>query len=110
MERVLKIAKLPAHFTPHSLRHTFCSLLITQGISPVYVQQQAGHASVQMTVGVYGSWFPVRVPGAIDLMAAGLDVVTVEAKAVTSGSPIPEQPLAPTGTCGRAPVSRPSPG
>lgn len=71
MERVLKIAKLPPHFTPHSLRHTFCSLLIAQGISPVYVQQQAGYASVQMTVGVYGSWFPVRVPGAMDLMRAG---------------------------------------
>lgn len=110
MERVLKIAKLPAHFTPHSLRHTFCSLLIAQGISPVYVQQQAGHASVQMTVGVYGSWFPVRVPGAMDLMAAGLDVVAEGAKAVTPGPPTPEQPLAPTGTCGRAPLSRPSPG
>lgn len=28
---VLKAAKLPLHFTPHSLRHTFSSLLLQQG-------------------------------------------------------------------------------
>jgi integrase len=36
MARCLRIGKLPLHFTPHSLRHTFCSLLIGSGCSPVY--------------------------------------------------------------------------
>ncbi len=45
MVRVLKTAGLPAHHSPHSCRHTFCSLLIAAGVSPRYVQAQAGHAS-----------------------------------------------------------------
>ena len=72
MERVVRLAGLPPHFTPHSLRHTFCSLLISSGVSPVYVQQQAGHASVEMTVAVYGSWFAVEAVGAMDRLAAGV--------------------------------------
>jgi integrase-like protein len=54
-DRVLKRAGLPGHCTMHSLRHSFCSLLISSGVSPVYVQQQAGHADVSFTVRVYGS-------------------------------------------------------
>ena len=53
MLRVVKLAGLPQHFTPHSLRHSFGSLLIAAGVSPVYVQQQMGHASIQTTVDVY---------------------------------------------------------
>ena len=43
--------------------------LISQGVSPAYVQQQMGHASIEQTVDTYGSWFPVRVPGAVDALA-----------------------------------------
>ena len=43
--RTLKAAGLPTHFSPHCLRHTFASLLLQQGESPVYVQRQLGHAS-----------------------------------------------------------------
>ena len=43
MLRVLKAAKLPEHFTPHCLRHTCASILLSEGISPVYVQEQLGH-------------------------------------------------------------------
>jgi integrase len=69
MRRALAVAGLPEHFSLHSLRHTFGSGLISRGISPAYVQAQMGHASVQMTVDEYGSWLPVRVPGAVDLLA-----------------------------------------
>ena len=117
MERTLKAAGLPAHFTPHSLRHTFCSLLIASGVSPVYVQQQAGHASVEMTVGTYGSWFAVAAPGAMDRLAAGVPagaptaaMVTNPAKVVTPAAPASTQVLPPTGTCGGISISRPSPG
>jgi hypothetical protein len=113
MERTLKAAGLPGHFTPHSLRHTFCSLLIGAGVSPVYVQQQAGHASVEMTVGVYGSWFAVEAPGAMDRLATGIPggpVVTNLPEVATSGDPSSAQPLLPTGTSGRPTLSRPFPG
>lgn len=29
-----------------------------------------GHASISMTVDVYGSWLPVKAPGAVDRLAA----------------------------------------
>jgi len=32
------------------------SLLLQQGESPVYVQRQLGHASIQLTVDTYGRW------------------------------------------------------
>jgi integrase len=95
MERVLKLAGLPGQFTPHSLRHTFCSLLISSGVSPVYVQQQAGHASVEMTVGVYGSWFPKVVPGAMDRLAAGLPELPVAGPKRHLWNPLLRQGLTP---------------
>ncbi len=63
---MLKRAKLPAHFTPHCLRHTFASILIADGKSPAYVQDQLGHASIAMTVDTYGKWLPKGDKAAID--------------------------------------------
>jgi len=59
MRKTLKAAKLPLHFSPHCLRHTFASLLLQQGESPAYVQRQLGHASIQLTVDTYGKWLPI---------------------------------------------------
>lgn len=58
MTRVLKAARLPLHFSPHCLRHTYASLMLQQGESPAYVQRQLGHASIQLTVDTYGKWLP----------------------------------------------------
>ncbi len=52
--RILKHAALPAHLTPHCLRHTFASILLAEGKSPAYVQAQLGHKSIAMTVDTYG--------------------------------------------------------
>ena len=38
----------------HDLRHTFGSLLIQSGASIVYVKEQMGHSSIQVTVDIYG--------------------------------------------------------
>ena len=42
----------------HDLRHTFGSLLIQQGASIVYVKEQMGHSSIQLTVDTYGHLVP----------------------------------------------------
>jgi integrase len=38
----------------HGLRHTYASLLIAQGEHPKYIQMQMGHASINITMDVYG--------------------------------------------------------
>jgi hypothetical protein len=42
----------------HDIRHTYASLLLSEGVSPVYVKEQLGHSSIQMTVDIYGHWIP----------------------------------------------------
>ena len=42
----------------HILRHTFASRLLQNGESPVYVKDQMGHSSVQVTVDIYGHLIP----------------------------------------------------
>ena len=40
----------------HDLRHSYASLLLSQGTSPVYVKEQMGHFSISITVDIYGHW------------------------------------------------------
>ena len=54
----------------HDLRHTYASLLIQQGESLAYVQQQLGHSSVQVTVDVYGHLIPGANRAAVDRLDA----------------------------------------
>jgi integrase len=42
----------------HDVRHTYASLLLSDGASPVYVKEQLGHISIQMTVDIYGHLIP----------------------------------------------------
>ncbi len=42
----------------HDLRHTFGSLLIQGGASIVYVKEQMGHSTIQVTVDTYGHLIP----------------------------------------------------
>jgi integrase len=42
----------------HDLRHTFGSQLIQSGASIVYVKEQMGHSSIQVTVDTYGHLVP----------------------------------------------------
>jgi integrase len=42
----------------HDLRHSYASLLLQQGESPVYVKEQLGHSSIQITVDCYGHLIP----------------------------------------------------
>jgi len=50
----------------HDLRHTFASLLLQQGESPVYVKEQMGHSSIAITVDLYGHLIPGGNRQAVD--------------------------------------------
>jgi integrase len=56
-ERILRKAGI-RKIRIHDLRHTYSSLLLSQGESPVYVKEQLGHYSIQMTVDIYGHLIP----------------------------------------------------
>ncbi len=50
----------------HDLRHTYASLLLQQGESVVYVKEQLGHSSIQLTVDTYGHLIPGANRAAVD--------------------------------------------
>lgn len=56
-KRMLDKAKL-RDMRFHDIRHTFASLLLSNGESPVYVKEQPGHSSIQMTVDIFGHLIP----------------------------------------------------
>jgi integrase len=51
--RLLKKAGLP-HMRFHDLRHTAATLLLVDGVSPLAVSKMLGHATVSMTLDLYG--------------------------------------------------------
>jgi integrase len=53
MKRLLKIAKIDKHVTPHSLRHTHTSLLIEAGVGIKEIQQRLGHTDIETTMNIY---------------------------------------------------------
>ena len=71
----------------HDLRHTFASLLLQQGESPVYVKEQLGHSSIQITVDCYGHLIPGGNKQAVDRLDTPLTASPVEAKSATSAQP-----------------------
>lgn len=50
----------------HDMRHTYASLILSEGISPVYVKEQLDHSSIQITVDLYGTWIPNSIRTAIN--------------------------------------------
>ena len=65
---------------PHTLRHTFASMLIEAGEPLNYVQQQLGHHSPAFTLAVYGHLLPRGDRRAVDR----LDDVTFRNPRATS--------------------------
>jgi integrase len=74
----------------HDLRHTFGSLLLQNGASITYVKDQLGHASIQLTVDIYGH----LIPGADVSFADRLDDV-LKRSPETSSQINPNQPQTP---------------
>jgi integrase len=51
---------------PHTLRHTYASLLIQTGESLAYIRDQLGHHSIKLTVDTYGHLVPGANRAAVD--------------------------------------------
>jgi integrase len=73
----------------HDLRHTFGSQLLQNGASIVYVKEQMGHSSIQVTVDIYGH----LIPGANVCFVDRLDQISAEpAETTPQQSATPAQP------------------
>jgi integrase len=68
----------------HDLRHTYASLLIQQGESLAYVQEQMGHHSIRVTVDTYGHLVPGGNRAAVDRLDDPTDA-TIRNPAATHG-------------------------
>jgi len=75
------------HRGPHQLRHSYASLLIAAGAHPKYIQAQLGHASIQVTMNVYGHLFP----GTFARLVDALDDATGRNPSAT-GNPVKSEP------------------
>ena len=51
-------AKIPAGFTPHSLRHAFASAMLSKGVPITDVAHWLGHRDVRVTYRIYGHLVP----------------------------------------------------
>ena len=40
-------------FTPHELRHTFCTIMFEAGIDALTAKEQMGHSDIQTTLSIY---------------------------------------------------------
>ena len=72
----------------HDLRHTFASLLLQQGESPVYVKEQMGHSSIQVTVDIYGHLIPGGNKAAVDRLDGPVDKSFPQVESATPAQPV----------------------
>ena len=70
----------------HDLRHSYASLLLQQGESPVYVKEQLGHSSIQITVDCYGHLIPGGNKQAVDRLDTPA-ITPAEPKSATPAQP-----------------------
>ena len=49
----IKIPMLITPFTPHELRHTFCTVMFEAGIDALTAKEQMGHSDIQTTLSIY---------------------------------------------------------
>ena len=71
----------------HDLRHTFASLLLQNGESPVYVKEQMGHSSIQVTVDCYGHLIPGGNKQAVDRLDTPIATPICQSESATQAQP-----------------------
>ena len=73
----------------HDLRHTFASLLLQQGESLIYVKEQMGHSSIQVTVDLYGHLIPGGNKQAVDRLDSIPEMDEEQGKSATNAWSVP---------------------
>jgi integrase len=66
--RLLRAAGL-RYVKPHALRHTYATQLLQAGTPVLYVKDQLGHASIAITVDIYGHAIPNANRAAVEHLA-----------------------------------------
>lgn len=69
MGRILKAAKV-RRIKFHGMRHTSATLMLSAGVPPHVVQRRLGHASIEMTLGIYSHVLPGQQQDAAAKLAA----------------------------------------
>jgi len=62
-EPALRLAKV-RYRRPYQTRHTYASMMLTAGESPIWLSAQMGHSDTTMIFRNYGRWIPDAVPDA----------------------------------------------
>jgi integrase len=70
----------------HDLRHTFASRLLQNSESLVYVKDQMGHHSIQVTVDIYGHLVPGANRAAVNRLDEGITAATIRNPAATGAT------------------------
>ncbi len=87
---------------PHTLHHTYASLLIDMGQPLTYVQHQLGHHSAAFTLKVYGHLLPRGGRRAVDALDdAQAAPIRNPAASAEPGDGVTTREDAPTGQCGQ---------
>lgn len=63
-------------FTPHCLRHTYCTMLYEAGVDPLVAKELMGHSDIKTTLGIYTHLSQERTVKSISLLD---DYLTVDA-------------------------------
>ena len=58
-KHVAKEAGLARRMSPHTLRHTYASVLVSAGAPLEWVRRQLGHSSIRLTADLYGRHLPM---------------------------------------------------
>ncbi len=87
LDVILEKADLP-HVTVHDLRHTFCTWLLSQGVSVKDVQEAAGHSRPSVTYNLYHASVPGASQRVADKMGQLLDLSRI---CPDSAAPDPHQ-------------------
>ena len=66
-QRICKRSNLP-EVSPHALRHTFATLLISQGVNYKTVSELLGHSNISMTLDIYAGVYDDQKTQAIDVL------------------------------------------
>jgi len=80
----------------HDIRRTYASLLLSDGVSPVYVKEQLGHSSIQMTVDIYGHLIPSSNRAAVNRLDTHLSATQMHPPQTEEAQSIEIAPLSET--------------